>query len=31
MPLSELVGLQYAGILFSSFFVMLTSIVCMFL
>ncbi|HHQ0104114.1 TPA: DUF3899 domain-containing protein, partial [Listeria monocytogenes] len=26
-----LVGLQYAGILFSSFFVMLTSIVCMFL
>ncbi|EAK8430645.1 DUF3899 domain-containing protein, partial [Listeria monocytogenes] len=31
MPLSELVGLRYAGILFSSLLVMLSSILCMFL
>ncbi|EGP4509417.1 DUF3899 domain-containing protein [Listeria monocytogenes] len=31
MLLSELVGLQYAGILFSSILIMLSSIVCMFL
>ncbi|EAC7884261.1 DUF3899 domain-containing protein [Listeria monocytogenes] len=31
MLLSELVGLQYAGILFSSLLVILSSILCMFL